>query len=92
MNNSFASLLRYYLAEKKLTQRVFCQRVNLNVGFLHQVLSGSRPPPMDRVLIWASALGLSEEQTKHFELQAGLEHSPEIVKKFVQKVIEQSDS
>jgi hypothetical protein len=47
---------------------------------------------MDRVLIWASALGLSEEQTKHFELQAGLEHSPEIVKKFVQKVIEQSDS
>lgn len=53
-------------------------------GYLSKVLAGTKPPPMDRIEAWATALGLTGADRERFIDLAAIAHLPaEVQPRFV---------
>lgn len=72
----FPEVFSNSLAASGLGKAVFAKAVGVSPGFVSQVLSGERPPPLDRMPAWAEALKLKGENYSKFVNAAISRHVP----------------
>ncbi|MBA2707187.1 MAG: helix-turn-helix transcriptional regulator [Gemmatimonadaceae bacterium] len=63
---SFRTMLRHYLRRAHITQSEFARRVGLSQPSINLVCTGRTLPERRRLALWASVLGLSEEERAYF--------------------------
>lgn len=82
MIESFPSLLARLIEERFPSRRAFARAAeperdeNTAQAYLAGVLKGRRPPPLDRIDNWATALCLAGRPRQHFLDLAMIEHLP----------------
>jgi hypothetical protein len=88
----FSELLKRLIKAKFKSQRAFIRAAeplaneDSAQGYVSRVLSGTKPPPLNRIGAWADALGLSGEARQQFldlALEDVLHRTPEEVQRLV---------
>lgn len=77
----FGQLLKQELARKAMSALAYAQRLGYRRnGFVSNVISGKRTPPLDKLDTWMDALDLPAAERAEWWLQANLAHAPEAVR------------
>lgn len=92
MSTAFASHLRQRILARYASLRAFVRAAEPDrsedtaVAYLSKVLSGHKPPPLDRVEAWAEALHLTGPDRATFIEDAHLEHATPLVQALVDRL------
>ena len=86
----FARRLRGLIDDRYQSLRAFVRiaeptrNEDTAVAYLSKVLKGSKPPPLERIDAWATALGLAGDEAEDFRIAAHLEHATPLICGLVQ--------
>jgi hypothetical protein len=80
MSLRFGEILAKALADRQLSQRSFAKLVHAGTTLPHQVISGTRLPPLDQLERWATVLQLTGKARADFILAGNLEHTPALIR------------
>jgi predicted transcriptional regulator len=63
---AFGALLQSHLRHHNMSLRAYALRVGIPYTYVHKVIYGDRPPPLDHIAHWAETLHLNPEQSEYF--------------------------
>jgi transcriptional regulator with XRE-family HTH domain len=78
--SAFADVMKAALKRRDLSQRKFADLAECSGGFVCDVINDKRTPPLDRIMQWADALGLEDEDRQRFMDLAGIAHLPATIR------------
>ncbi len=93
MASEFGKHLKARISREYRSLRAFVReagegtREDSAVGYLSKVIAGKKPPPLDRIDAWASALKLEGADLEHFLDLACLAHLPEVVRPRFERIL-----
>ena len=76
MTNPFGTYLTDRWKALGISQAEFCRRIGSPAGWIQQVRSGVKTPPLERMQRWADALSISGVERSYFCDVARLMHIP----------------
>lgn len=82
----FGEIMSIAVERRGESLRAFAERAGAYVQHLSAIIHGDRKPPLEHVGKWADALGLRGAERERFVLLAELEHAPEGVRRYVEKL------
>jgi transcriptional regulator with XRE-family HTH domain len=73
---AFGKCLMDAILRNGISQRSFAERVGAVGPHVSQIVNGLRTPPLDRVAVWADALGITGQERQRFLDLAAIAHLP----------------
>ena len=76
---AFGLLLQTHLQQQRLSLRAYAFKIGIPYTYVHKVIYGDRPPPLDRIASWAAILDLTPNEAALFIEEATIATgSPEL--------------
>ena len=89
--SEFGDLLKTILDQSGMSQMDLARALKTSSSVISQTCSGQRLPPLERIGVWAEALGLNTARKESFIIAAHLAHAPERVRQQVGRLQETAD-